>query len=120
MKTKILTLLSLVFFLIPAMTSAQTATEILAKVDATASAPEDITEKLIIQLIDKNGRKQTRKAVMWQKGNEKRLFRFIEPASYKGIGILSLPGDVMYLYMPAYGKERRIASSVKNPEIRRY
>jgi len=117
MKTRTLILSVAMLFLVSAGAKAQTATQILAKVDAIASAPRDVTQKLTIVLIDKNGRKQTRKAVMWQKGSEKRLFRFTEPASYKGIGILSLPNDVMYLYMPAYGRERRIASSVKNQKF---
>ena len=30
---------------------------------------------------------------------------------------LSLPNDVMYIYMPAYAKERRIASHVKNQKF---
>ena len=47
-------------------------------------------------------------------GAEKRLFRFTSPASQAGIAVLSLPDDIMYLYLPAYGKERRIASSAKN------
>ena len=40
--------------------------------------------------------------------------RFTSPSSQAGIAVLSLPNDVMYLYLPAYGKERRISSSVKN------
>ena len=43
-----------------------------------------------------------------------RLVRFLAPADQKGIGFLSLPGDVMYLYLPAFRKIRRIASHVKN------
>ncbi|MDO9339919.1 MAG: outer membrane lipoprotein-sorting protein, partial [Bacteroidales bacterium] len=31
-----------------------------------------------------------------------------------GIAVLSLPNDVMYLYLPAFGKERRISTSVKS------
>jgi len=42
------------------------------------------------------------------------MFRFTAPASQAGIAFLSLPNDVMYMYLPAFGKERRIASSAKN------
>ena len=34
-----------------------------------------------------------------------------------GIAVLSLPNDIMYLYMPAFGKERRISSSVKSQKF---
>ncbi len=118
MKTKVLTLLMTVLFLsAPILTKAQTAQQIVQKVDQITSAPKDVYQKVKITLIDKNGRKQIREAELWQKGTDKRLFRFTSPASYRGIGILSLPGDVMYLYMPAYGRERRIASSVKNQKF---
>jgi outer membrane lipoprotein-sorting protein len=52
--------------------------------------------------------------VMLQKGREKRLVRFIAPAEQRGIAFLSLPGDLQYLYLPAFNKVRRIATSVKN------
>ncbi len=96
---------------------AQTAQEILKKVDELTSAPADLSQTATITLIDKAGHKQTRTAEIWQKGTNKRLFKFTSPAAQKGIGFLSLPNDVMYLYMPAFGKERRIASSVKNQKF---
>ncbi len=118
MKTKhLIFILTIALMAVPFISTAQTASQIIDKVDQITSAPQDIYQKLQITLIDKSGRQQVRKAEMWQKGPDKRLFRFTEPASYRGIGILSLPGDVMYLYMPAYGRERRIASSVKNQKF---
>ncbi len=117
MRTKfsLIVIMFLVSFLF--QTKAQTASSVLQKVDEITSAPKDLNQKLVITLIDKKGRKQVRKALFWQKGTQKRLFKFTEPASYKGIAFLSLPNNVMYLYMPAYGKERRIASSVKNQKF---
>ena len=46
-----------------------------------------------------------------------RLFRFTSPASQAGIAMLSLPNDVMYIYLPSFGKERRISSSVKSQKF---
>jgi outer membrane lipoprotein-sorting protein len=40
--------------------------------------------------------------------------RFLSPADQRGIAFLSLPNDVQYVYLPAFGKARRIASHVKN------
>jgi outer membrane lipoprotein-sorting protein len=65
-------------------------------------------------MTDKNGNEQVREAEYIQKGSSMRLFRFTAPASQRGIAFLSLPNDVMYLYMPAYAKEQRIATHIKN------
>ena len=118
MKTKIFFTGLLVIMLSSVLgASAQDGATVLNKVETVTTAPSDMYQQLTITLIDKNGRKQIRKAELWQKGTDKRLFKFSEPASYKGIGFLSLPGNVMYLYMPAYGKERRIASNAKNQKF---
>lgn len=95
-------------------TSAQNAVEILNKMDNILYAAKDQTSQVRIVLTDRNNKERVREASLWQKGTDKRLFRFTSPASDAGIAFLSLPDDVMYLYMPAFGKERRIATHVKN------
>ncbi len=110
----------MIFVLVMGMnfsSKAQDATTILKKVDDITTAANDATQYLTITLTSKSGKTQQRKAVLMQKGDNKRLFKFSEPAAQKGIGFLSLPNDLMYLYMPAYGKERRIASSAKNQKF---
>jgi len=94
--------------------NAQDASTILKKMDDVMYSPKDMTGKNKIILIDKNGKEEIREASVQQKGNDKRIFRFTSPASQAGISVLSLPDDVMYLYLPAFGKERRIATSAKN------
>ena len=90
------------------------ALDIVKKSDATVNAPKDqyLDSKMI--LINKNGDQKVRKTVMYQKGDEKRLIRFLSPADQKGIGFLSLPNDINYLYLPAFHKVRKIASHIKN------
>jgi len=90
------------------------ALDIVKKSDATVNAPKDqyLDSKMV--LINKNGDQKVRKTVMYQKGDEKRLIRFLSPADQKGIGFLSLPNDINYLYLPAFHKVRKIASHVKN------
>lgn len=113
MKSKVCLILMLM--VISAIISkAQTGTEILNKTDAVMYAPKDQTAKVTIILTDKKGNRQEREAEYVQKGSEMRLFKFTAPASQQGIAFLSLPEDVMYIYLPAYEKERRIASHVKN------
>lgn len=89
-------------------------TTILKKLDEVMYSAKDMTGNNKIILIDKNGKQEVREATIKQKGNDMMLFRFTAPASQAGIAVLSLPNDIMYLYMPAFGKERRIASSAKN------
>ena len=92
----------------------QDADAILKKLDEVMFSSEDMTGTMRVVMIDKNGKQEIREATVQQKGTDKRMFRFTSPASQAGIAILSLPDDIMYLYLPAYGKERRIASSAKN------
>lgn len=94
--------------------NAQDAGTILKKMDDVMYSPKDMTGNNKIVLIDKAEKEETREATIQQKGTDKRIFRFTSPSSQVGIAVLSLPDDVMYLYLPAFGKERRIASSAKN------
>ncbi len=114
-KLKIHTIMS-AFIILAGLFSAnaQDANTILKKMDDVMYSPKDMTGKTKIVLIDKTGKEKTREANIIQKGNDKRIFRFTAPSSQAGIAVLSLPNDVMYLYMPAFGKERRISSSVKS------
>ena len=91
-----------------------TATQILEKVDDVINAPKDQDIKIKLILIDKNGKESMREMSMLQKGSDKRLVKFLSPADQRGIAFLSLPNDVMYLYLPAFKKTRRIASHIKN------
>jgi outer membrane lipoprotein-sorting protein len=97
--------------------NAQEANAILKKMDDVMYSPKDMTGKTKIVLIDKAGKQKTREAMMIQKGTDKRLFRFTAPSSQAGIATLSLPNDIMYMYLPAFGKERRISSSVKSQKF---
>jgi outer membrane lipoprotein-sorting protein len=96
---------------------AQTADEILKKSDNIMYSAKDMKGKMKIILINKAGNQDVREAYIIQKGNDKRLFKFTSPSSQAGIATLSLPGDVMYVYLPSYEKERRISSSVKNQKF---
>jgi len=119
MKTKIQTAVVTAIILTGGLLSAnaQDANTILKKMDDVMYSPKDLTGKNKIVLIDKNGKQEIREATIQQKGNDKRMFRFTTPASQAGIAVLSLPNDVMYLYLPAFGKERRIATSAKNQKF---
>jgi outer membrane lipoprotein-sorting protein len=90
------------------------ADNILTQVDAAVNAPRDQSMDMKLILIDKSGAEKVREITMLQKGSDKRMGKFLSPADQKGIGFLSLPAGVMYIYLPAFNKTRRIASHVKN------
>lgn len=90
---------------------------ILRKVDEVLTAPKDLSALMKINIVNKNGDVKNREVQMYQKGNNKRLVKVLAPADQKGIGFLSLPDDVIYVYLPAYKKTRRIAAHVKNQKF---
>lgn len=94
--------------------NAQDASTILKQMDNVMLSAKDMTGKNKMILIDKSGKQEIREAITQQKGTDKRMFRFTSPSSQAGIAVLSLPDDVMYLFLPAFGKERRISTSTKN------
>lgn len=114
MKNYVLASAGIVFMYILPVAKAQDANQILKKMDDVMYAPKDQKSDIKIVLIDKNGKEKIREATVLQKGTDKRLFKFTSPSSQAGIAFLSLPDDIMYLYLPAFGKERRIATHVKN------
>jgi len=113
MKRTALLLITVVMLLGNGVAKAQDAATLLKKMDDVIYAPKDQKVKLKIIIYDKNGKQKIRKADSKQMGSDYRLVRFTEPASQRGIAFLSLPNDIMYVYLPAFKKERRIAGHVK-------
>jgi outer membrane lipoprotein-sorting protein len=119
-KTKTLVIaITFLFFWTAGMAQNQklTAIQLLQKVDQCVNGPSDQEMKIKLVLIDKNNREETREIVMMQKGKDKRIGKFLSPADQKGIGFLSLPDNVFYIYLPAYKKTRRIAAHIKNTKF---
>jgi outer membrane lipoprotein-sorting protein len=101
------------FAVIPDVAS-QDASEILTKMDNIIIAPKDKEGRVSIILIDKNGKEKVREAQLLQKGPDKKLYRYTKPESQAGIATLTLPGNIMWLYLPAFGKPKRISMLTKD------
>lgn len=114
MKKIRLTIITAVLLMTGMNVQAQDAVEILKNVDEVMFSAKDMTATTSIIITDKNGKESKREATMIQKGMDMRIFKFTAPSSQAGIAVLSLPDNIMYMYLPAYGKERRISSSVKS------
>ena len=117
MKTIKLSVLVSALLLLVGVANAQNASSILKQMDDVLFAPKDSKGKMTIIITDKKGKQKIREAISQQKGMDKKLFRFTAPSSQAGIATLSLPNDLTYLYLPAFGKERRISSSVKSQKF---
>jgi outer membrane lipoprotein-sorting protein len=102
----------LVLYAYPA--SGQSPEEILSKVDSVQNAFSDMSATQQMQLIDEDGRVKERVVQVQQKGEELRMVRFLEPPDVRGVGFLRIASDQLYLYLPAFRRVRRIASSTTN------
>ena len=91
----------------------QDAKAILENMDKVIFSPKDKEGKVTMVLIDKTGKEKIREAILLQKGNDKRLYRYTKPESQAGIATLSLSNDVMWLYMPAFVTPRKISMLAK-------
>jgi len=89
--------------------ASQDAMAILSKMDRIMFSPRDRQGKVVIILTDKAGKEKIREASMLQKGNDKKLYRYTKPESQAGMATLSLPGDVMWISLPAFPSPRKIS-----------
>lgn len=111
MKKIIISLITLFIF---SGIQAQDAHNLLAKLDNIMFSPKDKQGKITIILLSKSGKEKVREAEMFQKGRDKKLFRYTQPESQAGIATLSLPDGVMWLYMPAFGSPKKISLLAKS------
>lgn len=94
--------------------SSQDAAEILKKMDYLIFAPKD--KIATVEIITYKGTQEdkVREAVMKQKGADKKIYRYTKPESQAGISTLSLPGDIMWMKMPAFDKPKKISLLAKS------
>jgi outer membrane lipoprotein-sorting protein len=111
MKTFRHTGILLIFLFLAFMPDAasQDAMAILEKMDKVIFSPKDRQGKVSIILTDKSGKEKVREASMFQKGTDRKLYRYTKPESQAGMATLTLPGNIMYVYMPAFGKPKKIS-----------
>ncbi|MGC4120851.1 MAG: outer membrane lipoprotein-sorting protein [Myxococcales bacterium] len=103
--------LALTFGSTPAL--AGEAEDILAKLDKGQSPGKDQVAVMKMTIKDKAGNAKVRQMGVRQLGSDFRLIRFQTPAEVKGVAFLSRGESEMYIFMPDFGKVRRIASHTK-------
>jgi outer membrane lipoprotein-sorting protein len=98
----------------PRAASAGEVEEILAKIDRAQFPAKDQVAVMKMTLKDKAGNAKVRELSSKQLGARLRLVRFQTPAEVKGVSFLSRGDEEMYIYMPEFGKVRRIASHTRS------
>lgn len=92
---------------------ADKAAEYMQKVDEVKNPGKDSTGITKMLLVTADGKEEARKMKIYRMG-DKKVYFFLYPPGVEGVAFLSLSDDQMYLYLPAFKKVRRIASSAKN------
>ena len=106
-KLKII-LVSLLLVMITNLSFGQSAASLLQSMDALMSAPKDKEAKVKMVLKDRSGKEKVREAIMKQKGQYHKLYRYTFPEKQVGTATLSLPDDIIWLYMPAFNKAVKV------------
>jgi len=104
---------ALALALAPLTAQAGEAEDLLAKIDKAQSPGKDQIAVMKMTITDKSGATKIRQMAVKQLGSDFRLIRFQAPAEVKGVSFLSRGENEMYIYMPDFGKVRRIASHTK-------
>jgi len=112
MKKSLFLILLSVFFAFTVYS--ETAEEVLKKVEAKQNEAKDAEITVKITTIEKDGTQKTKEGLIYQKGDEKRVFKFTSPADIKGLSVLSTGRDTSFIYLPEFKKVRRIAGHIKN------
>jgi outer membrane lipoprotein-sorting protein len=107
-------LILILFSIIGKVSFGQTAETLLQNMDNLMSAPKDKQAIMEMTITNKSEKEKVREAIMMQKGKDKKLYRYTKPESQAGVATLSLPGDIMWMYMPAFGKPKKISLLAKS------
>ena len=97
-----------------------TGEEILERIEGKASLAGSGMATVNLITENKRGEQRSNTVIIYRKGDEKvekQLIEYLEPADVKGTKFLSIveegKEDMMWLYLPVLGRERRIAAHAK-------
>ncbi|MBW2276041.1 MAG: outer membrane lipoprotein-sorting protein [Deltaproteobacteria bacterium] len=88
--------------------------DILGRVDANLTMVRDQTYTGEIEVIRGDEVTKRMEFVVKLKGLRKKLVKFTAPGDVRGMAVLTTEDNLMYVYMPAYRRVRRVASHVRN------
>ena len=110
------TVAAMFMLVVPVSAAEMTGQDIAEKFD-NREQPKTMTAEMTMNLIDKKDNTRSRKTKTIRIGEEKMLMWFLSPADVRGVSFLRKSyddsDDDMWIYLPAFGKVRRIASHAK-------
>lgn len=109
MNFKISSFFTLIALAVLLSAEAQNAETLLQNMDNLMSAPKDRVATIEMIVTNSNEKEKVREALLKQKGTDRKMYRYTKPEDKAGIATLSLPGDIMWLYMPSFGKAIKIS-----------
>jgi len=107
-------LILLTFFAFTLEANALSPREILKKSDELILKVKDQTYDAKMTVYEQGELIKTVEMTIVIKGLFKKLIRFTSPSELKGMGVLTLENNVMYVYLPSYKKIKRVASHVRH------
>lgn len=110
----ILSAIALSLLCYPVTTFAQDGMELIKKMDKVIFSAKDKQANVQILVISKTEKEKIREAVLKQKGADMKIYKYTKPENQAGVATLSLPGDIMWLYMPAFEKPKKISLLAKS------
>ena len=99
---------------ISARSHADEVDEVLAIADANLTKVKDQTYTASLEVVRDGETIKTIEFVAKLKGLNKRLVKFTAPGDVRDMAVLTTEDGLMYVYMPAYRRVRRVASHVRN------
>jgi outer membrane lipoprotein-sorting protein len=93
---------------------AQDGADLLKKMDHIIFAPKDKVAQVKIITYNNGKEDKVREAELKQKGPILKIYKYTAPESQAGIATLSLPGDIMWMKMPALDKPKKISLLAKS------
>lgn len=100
--------INLFFLILTLPMFSQSAASLLRGMDNLMSAPTDKEAEVKMVLTDRSGKEKVREALMKQKGQYHKIYRYTFPEKQVGTATLSLPDDIIWLYMPAFNKAVKV------------
>lgn len=111
--TRLASMAFLSVFLAAAGVRALTPQEILIRSDELLTKVQDQKYDATMTIFEAGKKIKTIDMSIVLKGLYKKLIRFSSPSDVKGMAVLTLENNVMYVYMPAFKKIRRVATHVR-------
>ena len=108
-------LFSCFFYQITDVYGQKEANTLLTKMDEISFGIKDKSATLKMVMVNlKTGKQEVKKAILFQKDADKKLFRYTFPRADSGIATLSLPNDEVYLYLPLFKNPKKITNLAEN------